>query len=292
MRYTKIFRQSYTLTLHNPLLWLFGLVLLGGFNLSLVNFSALLTGTQWNTWPVPLHDILAADEQAIALTVISFAAVFLILNLIKVGFIIIGHNLIHEHNQHHADECRLCTHLKNKTTPYSTWWTRVILSSLITLVITGLLSVLVNSLLIPSGSIGAMIVNLLFLVIVACGIGTWNTFTAYFIVIYDLDFQRAASAAFDLLVIHARRVFEFIILLSAIYTVAVIVSNAFISGWQHGFARGGEGIIDTSRFVFLAAFVIWFALNNAFFNLSFLLFFDEVVKSRTVKDPVPLPQLP
>ncbi len=288
MNFTKIFRQAYLLTIHNPLLWLFGIVLLGGFNLSLVNFAALMHNQTWKTWPLPLHLFSFDEPRQIVAVIIVVVITFAILHFLKLAFIIFSHSLIHKVDESENKEnihCRLCVHVKNNTTPLLIWWMRIMSASLITIAITAGLSFIVNSLLSQTGGNFeiALVINLLFLIVVTCVVGTWNTFTAYFITLHDLNFHAAIAAAFDLLVMRFRRIFEFIVCLSAFYTLAVLIGNAFINGWQHGFDRGE---IMEVRVVFLVFFAIWFAVNNTFFNLAFLLFFDSLVKSSQNKEPL------
>lgn len=293
MNFRIIFRQAYLLTIRNPLLWLFGVVLLGGFNLSLVNFAALVQNHAWKTWPLPLHLLSRTEPQQIAIVVTTLVIGFIALHFIKLTFIVFAHNLIHKVNVLGGNtgndaskkniHCRLCVHVQDSTTPLLVWWIRIMIASVITIAITAGISIVVNSLLSrASGNIeAALAINLLFLIIVTCIVGTWNAFTTYFIVLHGQGFKSAIALAFDLLVMHFRRVLEFVVCLSAFYTVAVFVGNAFISVWQHGLT--GNMSVEV-RGIFLVLFVLWMAINNTFFNIAFLLFFDEIVKSK--KEPL------
>lgn len=280
MRYNNIFHQAYTLTIHNPLMWLFGLVMLGGFNLSLINFFALAPDSQWNTWPIPLSALLGSDFFSMALMFLGALASFLILNLVKLSFIAVAHKLVHKPEER---KCRLCVHEKNKTTPYFLLWFRLVLASLTTIILTVCLSLPINILLEQNvyGNSTAIIINVAFLAIVTCALGTWNVFVGYFIVWHGLGFKSAARAAFGLLINRFRQVLEFVVILSVIYTISVLVGNAFINVWHHGFA-GAEFI--GLRPLALLVFVLWLAVNNTYFNMAFMLFFDNAVRSTSIPD--------
>ncbi len=289
MDYKDIFRQAYVLTLRNYPLWLFGLVLLGGFNLSLINFGALFDSTGFNVWTLVSSystNLLSSD---VLFVVSGIVASFLVIHLLKVAFLVAVHGLVHDVKK---NQCRLCGHVAAKSAPYFIWWKRIIMASLITIALSTGVGALVNLMLNQVGTSGALplILNFIFLVVVVCSLGTWNTFVSYFVVFHDMGFNAAASASFSLLTLRYREVIEFVVLLSIAYTVAVIVGQAFINVWQHG---GYGGMLQDFRIVFLAAFVVWSAVNNLFFNIAFLLFFDKIVRSVPVPDEAkPLAQIP
>lgn len=284
MQNKNIFRQAYTLTLRNPLLWLFGLVLFGGFNLYLVNFFALLPDRfNWSSLSL-WHIFDQLSGNAAAFVILSILA-FLLLNLVKVKFIAVAHNFIHGPNE---DKCRLCKLRKNThgvpLPLYFRWWVKVLLASLYTILMTTLLSVPTNPFATHNlyTNAAAIIVNLFVLVIFVCTIGTWNAFTSYFIVWYGMGFGAAAQASASLLVSKFKKILEFVVILSVIYTVSVVIGNAFIHAWQHGML----GIEQSGlRIAFLLMFLLWLAVNNTFFNLAFLLFFDKSVTALPTAAP-------
>lgn len=264
-------------------MWVFGLVLLGGFNLSLINFAALFRTQQFNFWNFirNYYEVFSINQLVyIGLVVVILFAIF---NFLKIVFFVVAHNLIHKTE---GKICRLCVHIDAKSIPYINWWGRVLLASLITIVLSAGVGALFNVLIVQTGSVGpmAVILNFIFLVLVVCGIGIWNTFTSYFIVWHDLGFSSAAKASFDLITLKYKQVAEFVFVLSLIYTVAVFIGQAFINGWHHGLYQGR---FIEMRSVFLAAFILWTALNNLYFHLAFQLFFDKTVRSTVAEEKTP-----
>ncbi len=269
-------------------MWIFGLVLLGGFNLSLINFAALFQSPQVSYWELIRSYINALSGEELIFTATALVVMFAVFHLLKILFFTAVHNLIHNIEN---NTCRLCVHIKSKSLRYLLWWKRVVLASIITIVFSAGIGALFNALLsqINSAGIGAMVLNLVFLIILVCGIGVWNTFTAYFIVWHDLNFSSAAKASFDLITVKYKQVVEFVLVLSLIYTLAVFVGQAFINGWHNGW----QGQFLEIRPLFLISFILWTAVNNLFFHMAFQLFFDKTVRSTpAVEEAPPLAQMP
>lgn len=192
------------------------------------------------------------------------------------------------HNELHniADQtCDACVRIKSQNLPYVTWLKYVLLTSIVTVLITSTITLaagLIVSQYVTDIS-AALVVNVIFVGLVTCGVGVWNLFTTFFVVLHGMNFAKASKAALDLMVIQMRKVAEFVFILSALYGLAVIVGNAFIHLWQHGFGRAE---FYQLRIIPLLMFILWFAINNAFFNLSILLFFDNLVRSVGVRKEV------
>lgn len=280
MRYREVLSQAYTLTVRNPLLWLFGLVMLGGFNLSLINFYSLLRGENWKELPVLISGFLGHPSTAwLAVAVVTVAS-FLIINLIKIVFVVVLHDLLHESRKDELlveKQCMLCLK-KEKHLPHLFWLPRVVAASAITVGLTAGIAFAANQFVNMGGYDGPVVisVNLIIIAFVAAMLGIWNAFVNYYVVFHDLNFAQASSAAIDLMVWRARRVFEFIIILSVIHTVSVVIANAFIKSWPDG---------SNIFFIAQAVSIIWFAVNNAFFNVAFIVFFDSLVKSIPAEKP-------
>ncbi len=280
MSYREVLSQAYSLTIRNPLLWLFGLVMLGGFNLSLVNVFSFVRGNELHRLSWMIEDSFVSPA-AFFMLMIAGVAAFLLLNLIKIIFIVVVHNFLHVQKD---DECSLCVKITeqsenvDKPLPYFAWLKRVMLASALTIALTAGITLAANMVLAASGyeSPVAVIINLLFVAVIACVVGTWNIFTSYFVVLHGLNFQTASAAAVDLIAKHARRVAEFVILISIIYTASVVIGNAFIQLWQGGL-WGRADLLASLLFMIIS--VLWLVLNNAFFNVAFLIFFDKTVKA-------------
>lgn len=282
-----IFHQAYSLTIRNPLLWIFGLVLLGGFNLSLINFATLVQNQQYNVWNLFRGYIDALTANELVFVGLALLLIFAVFHLLKILFFVTVHHLVHNIEN---NTCRLCVHIQAKTSPYFLWWRRVVLASLVTVLLSAGVGAVFNALLthIDSAGSGAMVLNFIFLVVIVCGIGVWNTFSAYFIVWHDMNFSSAAKASFDLITVKYKQVVEFVLVLSLIYTLAVFVGQAFINGWHQGWYGGQLAV----RPVFLIAFILWTAGNNLFFHLAFQLFFDKTVRSvPAIEEAPPLAEI-
>jgi hypothetical protein len=296
MRCQEVLSRAYLLTIRNPLLWLFGLVMLGGYNLFLINFFSLVSGDQWEEWPLSLPSLFHSSPIGIFGILAAVIATFIILNLLKIIFIVVVHGLVHQPSSltdGMPPECGLCERIRQQqmnpiNLPYLNWLGRVMAASGVTIFLS-LGSSLMIDMVLRSQSYDkpvAVIINLLVVAAITCLIGTWNVFTSYFIVLHGMNFGSASSAAIDLLVKHAARVLEFIVLLSVIYSFSVAVGNAFIHLWRTGYLT--EFFLGV-RALYLAVLVLWFAVNNAFFNVAMFLFFNRVVKATPATKEFPLP---
>lgn len=272
MRYREVLSQAYTLTVSNPVLWLFGLVMLGGFNLSLINFYSIFKSAQWKQWSLVLDYLFSSELVGLGVIFFAVTLAFILLNIFKIIFISQVHGIVHKKGQLEiSKKCTLC--LKSgDSLPYREWIPRVSLASLITVGFSFGISFAANAFINTGGYDGPMVViiNLFFVVLMVVVLGVWNSFTSYFIVLHNLNFERAAIAAIDLMIAKYRQIFEFVVLLSLIHTASVLVTTYFINLPQFwGSAFYAVELIALA----------WFALNNAFFNIAFIIFFDSLVKS-------------
>lgn len=269
MRYTQILHTAKELAIKNPLFWLFGLVLYGGFNVYAVNFFALT-----NSIEVGISPSLLMPHQYMFL-ILAGIILFVVMNNAKILFIVIVHNELHDIKQM---TCATCVIVSTNNTPYFTWLRNVLIASSITILMTSTIAYasgfIISAYAQNNGPV--IIMNVIFTMLVACIIGTWNLFTSYFVVMHNLSFSKASSAALDLIITRLRIISEFIVTLLLLYGAAAIIGNAFIYVWQEGIA-GAD--LFSIRIVALTLFVIWFAFNNTFFNIAFVVFFDALVKS-------------
>lgn len=278
MRYREVLSQAYTLTVRNPLLWLFGLVMLGGFNLSLINFVSIFPTEHWKEWPLKINFLFGTPFLGWGLTVFSVIFIFITLNIVKTVFVTTIHGLIHEkHLPQDFESCLLCSK-RNQILPYTDWLPRVIKASLITICITVGVTFLSNQFIKLGNYDGntAILVNFIFIALVTVVMGIWNAFTSYFIILFDLNFAKASSAAIALMSSKFIIITEFVVILSVIHTASVFVMNCLINIWNI------QGLLF---YVFEAIVVFWFAVNNTFFNIAFLIFFDKLVKMIPKEQP-------
>lgn len=270
-----ILHTAKNLIAKNLVFGLFGLALYGGFNLYLINFFALLNQDEWKAWPSAFESVFNGAMHGYVLLLFAGAVLFVTLNIVKILFIVYAHNEIHRVRDL---QCDLCVRVVNESMPYAQWLKYVVLASSITVIITSSIALTTGTIISRYAfeNTPVVVVNILFTTLVMCIAGIWNLFTSYFVVLHGMNFSRASKIALDLLVLRFRRVVEFMVILSILYSLAVMIGNAFIHVWQNGLLDSTE---QPLRLIALVAFVVWFALNNVFFNLSFLIFFDELVKS-------------
>lgn len=274
MNYREVLSKAYSITAYNPIIWLFGLVLLGGFNLSFLNLFTFLPDTLPSQWLLSVN--------ILPIIVVGIVG-FLLLNAIKIIFVVTLHKNIHIKEQ---EQCALCMK-KEKIIPFGFWYVQVLLASFITIFLTMVAMLSVNYLFknSESGELVAVLANFVFLAIVIALLGTWNIFTTFFVILHDLSFGKAASLASDLITLQFRKVTEFVILLSALYAVAVLLSHTLLYFWQvqelHALVgSSASGIHLLISFVVL----VWVSVNNIYFNVALLVFFDNAVKSLSSKE--------
>ena len=287
MRYLEILHTAKNLTAKNPIFWLFGLMLYGGFNLYIINFFALFSKSEWQAWPLAIDSMFGSPALSYAFLLLGAAVMFVVLNIIKIIFIVLTHNEMHKVKDL---ECDLCVKVKAQSLTYWFWLKSILLTSSITIIITASVTFATSSIIFgfAQDKTAAVVINILFVILVTGIVGIWNLFTSYFVVMHGMNFSRASKAALDLLTLRLRVVVEFVIIISALYSLAVIISNAFIYVWQHGIG----GVSDPAlRIVALVIFVLLFALNNSFFNVALILFFDKLVKAIGAEKELPDGQL-
>lgn len=282
MNYFKILHIAKSLTAKNPIFWLFGLVLYGGFNLYFLNFFALFSKTEWHTWPITVQNIFGNAIYSYVLLIVTGIILFVLWNLIKIIFIVLVHNEIHKVLEL---ECDLCVKVKAEQLNYWVWMKSVLLASVVTIVLSTSIVFAISSVVYGFGkeSVPAVIINGLIIVVVTSVIGAWNLFTSFFVVMHGMWFSRASKAALDLLTLRFRAVIEFGFIISAIYFMAAYIANAFIYTWHHGIGGETGSIL---RGAALIIFVLWFAFNNVFFNIALIVFFNKLVKSISARKEV------
>lgn len=271
MHYYSILQQAFKLLTRRLYLCGFGLVLFGGFNLFLINFFAFQIRNPWKDWPI------AFEYWIIFVGVLAVIGIYYELNLVKVWFISLVHKYLHG-EQTNELKCDLCLQQKNKTISYTKYASRTIIASIITIALTSITILITNGIVAKFADSNkiAIAVNVCLIVIVTTLLGTWNLFTAYFIVFHNFTFKAGAKAAISLFSLRFRRVIEFLFIACALYFLATIIGNGFINIWNHGF------MYDYSlglRGLSLLLFIFWFLFINTIFNIAFIIFFDDLVKT-------------
>ena len=290
MQLRKILHQAFSISTNKPSLWLFGLIVYGGFNLYLINLFAFRTGRYFRDWLSLLN--LTLDSKSY-LYLIVFALVvlaILVVSFVKTKFVISLHGILHsssefEETNKFDPECLLCVNVKNKTVPVGKYFANLLLASSVTIGFTSSIVLFGNYLFNQYGSVLVfpVIINSVFILSVTALLGVWNLFTGYLIILHDFEFPLAAKTAIDLMLVKAKTILEFTFIVCLLYFGATIVGNTFINIWNHAFLVAGMPFL---RIVALVGFLFWFAANNTFFNTAFLIFFNELIKSVKVKKGV------
>lgn len=294
MQYRDFLKRSYNIVINNPLLWIFGLFLSGGFNLNLFYIIAMMRKTPGGV-VVPLREVVnTASWWEILVICVGSLCVLTIMNWVKTIFLIETHEHLHEPGK---NICSLCVTNESK----KNWIARlpnfyivaqVVLASIITAMLGIILALPINHLithdvqtLSPIGFSVTMVASLILFCIVAC----WNMFTALYIIYHQMNFRSASKAAIDLLMLRTKNIFEYGFLLLIVYGALVVVGSVFIVLSQLSLSTLSiplESLVPFTEYVTVAikiigtvGFWVWLAITNVFFNICLVLFFDGIVKA-------------
>ncbi len=288
MRYTKILRTAYQITINNPVLWLLGLFLFGGFNFYLLSFFASLTGDSLSSFLIIINDAFALLPGNFIVTIIVVSILFVVFNAVKVLFIVYAHQYLHISK---AKECLLCVVNEDRSFPVFSWLWKALAASLITIIVNFIFVLIIAALPAKFSAYGniAMYTNIFLVTLAATVTGAWNMFTNYFVILHNLNFRNAAGSALDLLIEKFRNVLEFILILGIVYALCAMIGNVMINIWRTGYLGVETLYVKT---IFAGLFVIWFALTNTFFAAAMLVFFDHLIKAVTSNKTAKNRQLP
>ncbi len=279
MRSIQILRTARDIAIKNPVFWLFGLALYGGFNLYLLNLFTLLDDATRQSWLIIFNSLLHQNPFWHIIFLLAGVILFLVLNLIKIFFIIFAHNEVHATQDL---QCDLCVKVFNQTLPYGKWLKNVASASGITMCVTGGITLATGYIIAYYAKDNApvMTLNFLLIALVICAVGIWNLFLSYFVVVHGMNFSQASQSALSLLILRLRQIVVFSLLLFGLYFLAVFIGNTFIYVWQNGVFGNTNFLM---RVFALMVFILWFVINNVFFNFAFFVFFDQLVKSNNAR---------
>ncbi len=301
MNYRNFLKQSYAITLNNPILWMFGLFLSGGFNLNLLYLIALFRGKPNSVLEFVQSMANGTAWWNIAAVVLVGIVGLLVTNWLKTVFIVEAHGHLHDSS---ITSCALC--IKNKDHPE--WRARlpklgvvaqVLMASLITLGVTVVLAIPLNHLITHNAQTTSPIgfsVTMLASLILFCMVSCWNMFTALYIIFHHMRLQVAAKAAMDLIVLRAKNVFEYTLLLLIVYGALVVVGSVLIilsqfsiaalSSPFHSWPQITSYVSTMVQIIGTVGFWVWLAISNVFFNICLIIFFDYLVKPVSKEKPV------
>jgi hypothetical protein len=303
LSYSQIVKTSYQITVQNPLLWLFGLFVVGGFNLNFLYFQDIPFKEAQNQ--ISLPELLQFFQSHPGMLAALSASVFLVsvlllvlTNWCRIVLVLSTRSIMEKGKPEIAGQVR--------KSPKFLW--RVIKISLLTsalmfVVSAGLLGTpfwLVKN---PVYQAQLWTIGVVFLIPLAFTISSVNIFTTFFAVVFNQNVRKALNLGTDLFVTHWAKILG----LSAV--LMVIYSACF---------AGGVSIIYLARVVFrlilslsdtlgifhfsamiiaaqvLTGVFLWVLLSglNVFFNTALLLLFLQLttpIEGDKVKDEEILP---
>lgn len=284
MRYLPILRTAYQITINNPVLWLSGLFLFGGFNFYVISFFASVTGDRLTSFMRLANDAVSLLPGDFSAAAVAVSVLFVLFNLIKILFIVSTHRFLH--TKPAEPECQLCAEQQSsdqsvappRDLPYWQWLWKVLAASLVTIFTNAVLLAITAMVVYRLSGHGEIFVHVNFALatLTVTLTGAWNLFTNYFIVLHKMSFRSAVSSAIDLLTVKLGDVLGFILILGVVYALCAMLGNVMIDIWRNGYL--GLNSLPV-RIVFSAAFAAWFAVTNTFFAAAMLVFFDSLVKA-------------
>lgn len=292
-----IIKQAASITLSNRLLWLFGIFLSSGFNLhGWYGWQWMRAGRVGKSWTAWLAELPAME----LLFMIFFLVVLwlLVVNFLKLSFLGLVHNHIHDLKQF---ECVLCRRLENQTL----WrylrssrrlWLGAVSISAFTVVSTALVVFLFQFYSSHTDyNFLRAIIMLASLFLLLVFISWWNLFSVLYMMWHDQPLSRAASLAVDSISARLGSLLQTTVVATLLFLVAIAAGGTVL--WQlpsllvapPGYLFSGQ-IAQAWQMVIagLAAmlFLVWLVICNVWFNVVLIIWFNEHVKARKTGESV------
>ncbi len=294
-----ILSRAHTLTIRNPKLWVFGLFVVGGFNLNFLHFfgfGQFNVHSSQQAWNV----IVSLQQHPARLALAS-----LLLLVVSVGGLIItnGSRILLALSVKSILDTGT-TNVKQQFKPVKAAFTPVVKISLLTttcMLALGLVLFAFPLLFVRNTGYQLLMfaVGGALLLPLAFSMSFLNIFTSFFVIIFKQTFGKAFSQAADLFMSHWPRLVGFLLILLLIYCGIFVLGATFIFGAQYVIAGlfqaisklGFEqfsAIILIIRIVF--ALLLWFLVAglNVFFNASLLVLFLDLVKPLETEAEAPV----
>ncbi|QQS22847.1 hypothetical protein IPM19_04455 [bacterium] len=294
MSYGQILKKSLSVTTTQPRLWALGIFLSSGFNL---HWWYLLSWLKSNGFIAKVYANLAGSHPIVlglAGAVLLGAGLFIVIFL-KLWFFLEVHNSLHGQDE---AKCFLCNRIRKGSFDNSVssvlkllsrgaiLW-RVYLASLITMALTTSILGLFSYYQLHSGqnfikSIVLVVCLLLALVIISL----WNMLVVLFVFWYEQNFSKASNLAIELLVKKLKPTLGLTVILTFIFMIAISMGSLII--WALPQALSSIPILhesfmtqDWQGLFYIGAVIIflgWLIVNNIFFNVAMIVFFDSLLK--------------
>lgn len=282
--YSRIIKDSYRLTLENPVLWLFGLFVAGGFSLNFLHFVNLPVEelkTQHS-----LSEVLSFIQghpgilAGLSISILFFSVLGLVLtNWAKVVLILSTLSIIKDKRLELSKQIRLSQQPLGGVIKVSLFTSALILVVAGVFLATPFWWLENSSYQIMFWTLGAVI-----FVPLAFAISCVNIFTTYFMVVYGLNFRKGLNLGLDFFFTKWSSILGLAVILMVIYSVCFAAGIAFISLVQILLEAFNSqlGIWGISAIILISkvasGIFLWLLLAglNVFFNASLLMMFLDL----------------
>jgi hypothetical protein len=306
LSYSEIIKKAFNITIQKPILWVFGLFMLGGLNLNLFRFLefdyfSLKIEAVFLQWGKQLLDrpflfvLLAFGILCLLIVVFVFSNWSRIMLALKVRQAL---------GERPKENEKIYSEAKKAL------WPVIKISLLTSLLIFAVSVVLLGPPFVfaPSYTYQSFLWNLGVVIFVplAFTISCLNIFSAFYIVIFKTTFRASLNLCTDFFVVNWTKILGLGIILilfylatfmigrSVVFLITLFLQKAVLSS-------GGFGDLHFSGMILLAKVFTWFLLwllisgLNVFFNSAFLLLFLEMNKPvkkelKELKFPAPAPE--
>lgn len=306
--YAAILKQAYYLTKRRPLLWLFGMFLIGSFNLNFLHIRGLVPELRFSEIS-DLAALIAFFEQRPATlglasaSVLLFALFSLILtNWSKVMLLLVAKNELDKKHEGFHETAQRSRYLLIPVIKVSVLTSMFLLAAIAVLVA----PVFVDNTLLRS-ALWMLSAAIFFLVVFT--VSSINIFTVMFAVLFKLRIKKALDVATDFFVTNWTSLLGLVAILLVIYLAGFGLGWGLL-GLIKALGRislvnaGGDGSLQISWLFSiikaLGALLLWIWLGvlNAFLNISLLLFFLQKItptkfeENQGVPETAPAPAVP
>lgn len=293
----QIIRQAALITLSNRLLWLFGIFLSSGFNLhgwyAWQWMKADKVDQGWSAWlaQLPLVESLLAVFFLVALWL-------LVVNFLKLIFLGLVHNHIHDLQQF---ECVLCRKLEKQ----SLWnylrnnrslWLGAVSVSAFTAVSTSLVIFVFQFYSNHTDyNFAKALIMLASLFLLLVFLSWWNLFSVLYMMWHDQPLAKAVSLAIDSISGRLGSLLQTTIVATLLFLVAIAAGGTVL--WQlpsllvnppdylfTGHIVQAWQVVITGLAGLL--FLVWLVMCNVWFNVVLIIWFSEHVKGKQSGQPV------
>jgi hypothetical protein len=287
LSYSQIVKTSYSLTIKNPFLWLFGLFVVGGFNLNFLyfqdiplrNLQSQVSGMELLQYFETHPGVLAALS---ALTLVVTFGLLVLTNWCRIMLTLTTQELINSKQANLTEQLK-----KSPKHLIPVVKVSVLTSALMFVVVVGLLGApfwLVKQ---PGSQSFLWTVGIVFLIPLAFTISGINIFTAFYIVLFKQPLGKALNLATDFFVANWAKILGLSAVLTVIYSACFAVGTGlfYLVRVMGNFLLlyGGQfGILHFSAMILvskgLAGVFLWGLLAglNVFFNTALLFLFLQL----------------